>query len=395
MKKQKKTASFGKRSDAAKDKAPSQQATTLIITNQFDEALVTIKPCEQLAVFEQTGRGTASAAMATAARLGSMLQAMPSVLAAKEVNGRQLMEVVVNGDLVRASDGKGFRAFTMDSKGIKEHARLFSTEKLQDMVNAGAVWQIASVVVAQKHLADISKKLDKIAEGVDHLSRFLDQERKSQIQGTYHYLGQARAALEAGEIPASVRNEIESCERNLLAMNKHMYGQLLQGFEKMVPHAETVGTEELALNISKKIREQENLLQDLALGIRTRICAWHVLSLFPGEPKLKEARHADLQKAVEDFGELATHFQAALSREIQGVSSMFNSQSTLKRRRDALNKQLSDMILKISETRAISKKAIDDTSELLIKNDEPVRLLFQYQDGFLDGVRHLEKQVIE
>lgn len=395
MKKNKTPVSPSKKPGAVEVKSPLHQDSTLIIANQFDEALVTITPSGQFSAFEQSDQGNASKAMTIATRLGSMLQALPSVLAAKEVNGRQLMEVVVNGDLVRASDGSGFRAFTMDVKGVREHARLFGTEKLQDMVNAGAVWQIASVVVAQKHLADISAKLEKIAEGVDHLSRFLDQQRKSQIQGTYRYLEQARTALEAGEIPASVRNELESCERNLLAMNNHMHAQLLQGFEKVVPHAETVGTEQLALNISRKIREQENLLQDLALGIRTRICAWHVLSLFPGEPKLKEARHADLQQSVKEFGELSTCFRAAISREIQGVSSMFNSQSTLRRRRDALSVQLSDMILKFTETQAAAKKSIDDTSELLVKHDEPVRLLFQYHDGRLEGVRHVTKQACE
>lgn len=392
MKNPKRKTSSGNRSDAIAEEVPLQQDAALVIADQFDHALITIKSSEQFSVFDQVLRGGISTGAATIARLGSMLQALPAVLAAKEVNGRQLMEVVVNGDLVRASDGNGFRAFTMGGKGVSEHARLFTTEKLQNMVNAGAVWQIASVVVAQKHLADISKKLDKIGEGVEHLSRFLDQERTSQIQGTYRYLDQARLALEEGEIPASVRTELERCERDLLSISNHMYMELIQGFEKTVPHAETVGTEELALNISKKIREQENLLQHLALCIRTRICAWHVFSLFPGEPKLKEARHADLQQAIEDFGGLAPRLCASISLEIKNISSLFNSQNTLKRRRDALSKQLADMVLKIRQSQAVVKDAVDDSAGLLLKHDEPVRLLFQYQDGILEGVRQLDVQ---
>ena len=66
------------------------------------------------------------------------------------------MEVVINGDLVQASDGDGLRAFAMESGHIKEHARLFDVQKLQNAINAAAIWQVASVVVAQKHLANAS-----------------------------------------------------------------------------------------------------------------------------------------------------------------------------------------------------------------------------------------------
>lgn len=81
-------------------------------------------------------------------RLSALVQAVPSVLVAAQTNGRQLMEVVVNGDLVRAADGNGLRGFAMGPGGIQEHARLFEVGNLQNLVNAAAVWQVASVLVA-------------------------------------------------------------------------------------------------------------------------------------------------------------------------------------------------------------------------------------------------------
>lgn len=384
MKKQEMKSVAGAESDAVGKTTQSRQDAVIVVSDQFGRPAITIRPSQEYPLYDAGQRGVVGSA--TVARLGSLLQALPSLLTAGESSRTQLMEVVVKGDLVRAADGNGFRALAMGPKGVKEHARLFNPEKLQNVINAGAVWQVASVVVAQKHLADISKKLDTISEGVTHLSRFVDQDRKARIEGAYRYLAQAGAALEAGEIPPSVRIELEACERELLSITIHMQKQLLDGFAKVVPHAETVGTDELALNISKKIREQEMLLQDLALGIRTRICAWHVLSLFPGEPKLKEARRADLQQAVEDFGGLSTAFDSALAREILSMSSMFNSESTLERRRDALRKQTANTVLRIRETQAAATKAIDDTAGLLLKHDEPVRMLFQYTDGLLVGV---------
>jgi hypothetical protein len=278
----------------------------------------------------------------------------------------------------------------MGPKGVQKQARLFKPERLQNIINAGAVWQIASVVVAQKHLADINNKLDAIGKGVTQLSRFLDQQRKSQIEGAYRYLGQAREALMAGEIPASVRTELERCERDLLAINLHLQQELVQGFSTVVPDTDTVGTEELALSISRKIREQDALLQDLALGIRTRICAWHVLSLFPGEPMLKEARRLGIQQAIKEFGDLAEAFEAALDREIQNISAIFNWRTTLERRREALKMQAAGTVQKIKNAHAAVDRVINDTAKLLLKHDEPVRMLLQYKNGHLEGVSQVD-----
>ncbi len=99
---------------------------------------------------------------------------------------------------VPAGDGNGLRAFTVIADGIKEHARVFEVENLQNMINAAAIWQIASVVVAQKHLTDINKKLDEIKDGVLGISRFLDNQRKSRIRSTYDYLGQVSQAIQGG-----------------------------------------------------------------------------------------------------------------------------------------------------------------------------------------------------
>lgn len=42
-------------------------------------------------------------------RLNALIQAVPSLLVAGEAHGKKLMEVVINGDLVRAADGNGLR----------------------------------------------------------------------------------------------------------------------------------------------------------------------------------------------------------------------------------------------------------------------------------------------
>jgi len=371
----------------AKTEVQFEPDTRIVLADSSNKPAITIQASQDFEAYE-AGRKDGSLS-ALASRLGSMLQAAPSVLAAGEASGKQLMEVVVNGDLVRAADGNGFRAFTIGSKGVKEHARLFDSERLQNVLNAGAVWQVASVIVAQKHLADISRKLDTIAEGVRSLSNFMNDQRRSRIEAAYRYLEQARSTLDAGEISSSIRTELERCERDLLETETHLHKEILQKFATAVKDEETIGTSDLAMGISRKIRSQEALLRELALCIRTRICAWHVLSLFPGEPKLKEARRADLQRAISDYAALSPAFENAINGDIRNMSSFFNLESTLKRRRDALEKQAGDTVLKIGNTRVAADRMICDTSELLTRHDAPVRILLQYKDGVLEGMRQV------
>ena len=156
-------------------------------------------------------------------RIGALMQSAPSVLVANAHQGRHLMEVAINGELVRAATGDGFRAFALDaSRHIAEHATLFDIGNLTKLVDAAAVWQVASVVVAQKHLADISAKLSVIAECVGRLSTFLDSARRTRISGTYGYLCQVVQAIQQGELPPSIRNELESCEWDLSACQNHL-----------------------------------------------------------------------------------------------------------------------------------------------------------------------------
>lgn len=50
-----------------------------------------------------------------AGRVGALMQAAPSVLVENAHHGRHLMEVAINGELVRAASGDGFRAFAVDA----------------------------------------------------------------------------------------------------------------------------------------------------------------------------------------------------------------------------------------------------------------------------------------
>jgi len=320
-------------------------------------------------------------------RLTALLQAAPSILIAGESSGKRLMEVVVNGDLARAADGNGLRAFAMGAKGIKEHARLFEVPNLQSMINVAAIWQIASVVVAQKHLADISKKLDEIKVGVLGISKFLDNQRKARIESTYEYLNQVYQTIKSGEIPASVRIQLEICERDLLEIQCHLEKEYRQKIDKKIEHRERFGSEGLTDDIAKKISGLDALTLDMALCIKTRIAAWHVLSLYPGEPQLKIARGVSIKKSIDSFQSLGPYCSQEMICEILEIKSFWNSSSTLAERRTLLSEQCQSTVQKLENSSQYHRDEIKRSDQLMLTHDKPTRIFFQFDGDVLIGAR--------
>lgn len=358
----------------------------VVIGSNPNSPLVTIEAISGVSDFERA-KPLDTSKDKSISRLSDLCQAIPSLLVAGEASGKKLMEVVINGDLVRAADGNGLRAFAINGKGISEQARLFEVGNLQNMINAAAIWQIASVVVAQKHLADISRKLDEIKDEVQYISQFLENQRKSRVLATYDYLGQVYSAIKGGDLPNSSRVNLENCERDLLEIQHHLEMEYRQKIAKKVKHTETFGTEELTNDIGNKISELEELTGDIALCLKTRIAAWHVLSLFPGDPQLKEARRVSVQKSIESLSGLAPHLEESLKTEIAAVDSFWNKGSTLDARKRNLKSKCMTAAEGLESTARQNSEYVIQTEHILLEHDQPTRLYLHFENGELVGAR--------
>ena len=323
---------------------------------------------------------------APVSKLGALVQAAPSILVAGQAHGKRLMEVVINGDLVRAADGNGFRAFAMGMGKISEQARLFDVNALQNMINAAAIWQVASVIVAQKHLADISKKLGEIKDRVEAVAQFLDNQRQARLRSTYEYLAQVCNALDAGELPLAARIHLENCERDLLEIQHHLETEFRQKLKKKVEDGEFFGSKQMTVGISAKLDELGMIVEDLELCLKCRIAAWHVLCLYPGEPQLKAARRTSIEKSLASLQALRQEM-AAVRGEIREVNAVFNLGSTLQARRKTLYRQYNRIVKAIAQHADAGSSAITHTDQLLQAGDRPTRILLEYDAGTLVGAR--------
>lgn len=259
----------------------------------------------------------------TIGKVLAAMQAVPDLLLGQAVNGKRLMEVVINGDLTMAADGNGFRGFAMGAKGIKEHARLFDLDNLNKLVDAALVWRIASVVVAQKHLHDINQNLVEIKEAIHSVAQFQRDEQRSRIESCFEYLLQISASVQEGERGTAVRNRLENIEAEMDAIQRHLKNLFDGKLGLKIVHDEMLGADKLGTDIDVKIVALNKLLQDYLLAGMTRAGALQMLVLFPGESTLKKGRRESVIKSAEVARTMSDDFIKGLSAEIDGMNTVW------------------------------------------------------------------------
>lgn len=99
------------------------------------------------------------------------------------VNPELLAKVKDNPELLRG--------VIVESGKISEHAKFLKPENLQKIVTSGVLFNALSTVVAQKHLADMSKKLSAIQDGINEILKNIDFKEQSKINVAINNLAKA------------------------------------------------------------------------------------------------------------------------------------------------------------------------------------------------------------
>lgn len=256
-------------------------------------------------------------------------QAAPALMTAAEVANKHIMEVVIHGDLAKAADGNGLRAFSRATNGeFTEHARLYHADSLSKLVNAAAVWQIASVVVAQKHLADINKKLEDLQDGVNRISDFQKTERKTRIQAIFDSL------KEKIEILTLINPEQRKVILNASILSKYdddlkqIYFHLKADLEKYglqkVEHKEIFGTADLKADIEKKVKEVNELAELAFLCLSLRLICCHIMNHLGDMDLVKELLQQRIVQELEHLTLLNTKLKENITSEINSMNSWTN-----------------------------------------------------------------------
>lgn len=330
-------------------------------------------------------------------RLNAFVQAVPALGTAAEVagaTGTRYMEVVCKGDLVKAVNGGGYRGFSMGAEGVKEHANLFGVDKLAALANASAVMNIASVALAQKHLADISEKLTEIKKDVGQVAAFQKAERRAALTGSIAYFEQVAPALLEGEHEASVQGQIERHEADLIRVQHHLEADLQTAVEALesIRDGGWFTSSQFVQDVEKQQREINGLLRQLLYCLQTRALGWQLLCMFPGGEGGKRRRRDDIISSLgelTDCGERLSRVDSVLRGKLQAASSVWSSTSMNASKLDVL--QASDDVL---NALSIERDRISDSIAYVERTrtalERPFRMALRIEDGQVAGVQPLE-----
>lgn len=218
-------------------------------------------------------------------------------------------------------DGVGYRAFAVGDHGIKEHARLFDADNLNTLVDAAALWRIASVVVTQKYLHDINQNLNEIKSVLHAVGQFQRDEQRSKIESSYEYLFQIEKSLKEGERSSAVRHRLEHIEAEMDAIQRHLSKLCDVRLNTAVAHDEMFGVDKLTKDMAAKAQDIHGLIQDHMLAGMTRLGALQMLALFPGEKTLKRARAESVRQSVDAARQMCEEFLKSMSLEVDGMQT--------------------------------------------------------------------------
>ena len=286
-------------------------------------------------------------------RLNPLLQAVPSLATAGEVATGKYMEVVINGPLLKAKGQEGYRLITMID-GKPSHGTLLDPSRLSTIVNASALLQVASVAVAQKHLADISRKLSEIKASVDRIQNFQKNKRRTDIKGVIRYFEQVTSSVLLSTDLSEIRHQIEHHEATLLQVQDHLMDDIREE-SKATLHlkdCDTFGSKgiEDALRSHQKLLDE--LYQDLLLCVRARAFGWQLLVASSGNDPLKKSRKQSIVNAIESLaagGDLLSGTQANMWQKVKAMSAFWNRDVTVNERKLSLMEWNDRLVADVSQ----------------------------------------------
>lgn len=243
-------------------------------------------------------------------------QLTPSLLTVGKTLNSNLMEVTINGELSKAADGIGYRAFARGDKGqITEHAKLFEPKDLKKMVAATAVWQTLSMVVAQSHLSEINDKLEEIKKTVFQISDFQKNERTTKVLSIRDEISNKIFSLKANKNKEKTILTMPTLD-NWSTQLSQIYQHLLMDIEEILKKKETdyEKVKERTLNVERLIREAT-----LSLYLRA-IC--YELSTLIYQFTI-DAQREKIKDDMDKMDELLVTLYQRMYIEIDGLSSWF------------------------------------------------------------------------
>lgn len=316
--------------------------------------------------------------------LGPLLQTLPSLATAAHIASHHYMEVIIDGALAKVKDSSGYRGFSLGEKGIKAHAVLLNPDKLNQLVNAGILLNVASAILAQKHLADISNKLTQIIETIREISAFQNNARKSEIVGAIQYLQQITPVVIEGQSSPEIRQMLEAIEKDFSTLQDHLLTDIAFAGEKVASIND--GSFFSSATITSKIQAQQKIIEertmewDLAMKVRGQ--ALHLVSHSEGQTMLVERRQQAIEHHYAQFDTVISKVEKQLQSRIDSISAVAEQANTTSANKVILRKWCNNRLMPQKVAIKEASQAFDQFQQNML--DKPLqtsRMLVEMKDG--------------
>lgn len=317
-------------------------------------------------------------------RLGPLLQTLPSLATAAHIASHHYMEVIIDGALAKVKDGSGYRGFSLGEKGIKAHAVLLNPDKLNQLVNAGILLNVASAILAQKHLADISNKLTQIIETIREISAFQNNARKSEIVGAIQYLQQITPVVIEGQSSPEIRQILEAIEKDFSTIQDHLLTDIAFAGDKVASIND--GSFFSSATITSKIQAQQKIIEERTmewdLAMRVRGQALHLVSHSEGQTMLVERRQQAIEHHYAQFDTVISKVEKQLQSRIDSIGAVAEQANTTSANKVILRKWCNNRLMPQKVAIKEARMAFDQFQQNMLDNPlQTSRMLVEMKDG--------------
>ncbi len=289
-----------------KNLASNESERGLMIIGRPEAPLIEFQPLAAAIVSESRG----SYANLTAT-LGPIMELIPKAgemasPAMRVVFSKEVMQGLKSGTLELAKDGAGdFLAVArkVDSKDFFAQGRLLKNG-VKIATLASAALQVATLVTAQAHLAEITASLKKLEDRLEDISFFQKEEKRSELRGAVKLLRQYSAAIARGDLTeyeiTALHQKLEDIELLGLSIGELGREMLLNEINKLGGIAvkeiiDASGTVERGANWASNCKDAIELI---TMAQSCRVLGCHVKSALPGDRNLIRERINDAEREV-------------------------------------------------------------------------------------------------
>lgn len=351
----------------------TQDSPALEVTDGSGETVLSIAkvPDPDLAKWEEV-RGD-KGKKSQLSRLNPLLSAVPNLGVAGHVGTTNYAMVSVPLEILSKSSvsENGLRAIVRDGGGkIKEHAELFKPELLTGMVSIGAIWTIASVALAQKHLHDISGKLDTISKQLEGIGRFQKEERLSKIEGTLREFMQMKREMSDYNFDHIPADAVASECIQLSKIQSHIVRDVSRAIEEL-DNMDGLGPE-----FDDKIKSVVTLLNEFGLCVIAKLHGYQIMAVRSENTGWLDGRLDDLEGDIES---LTGHHDSTVDAVLDKLAKDRHSPDSLRLLADLRSSgELESIVGSVEEER-------DKTRECVWSRHEPVSVLLKVSGGEIEG----------